>query len=664
MTAPALSTPLNTAVGVSGWLCQQLVDLLHQLVQQVEVHLRAPRRRTLSCSELAVLAATLQQVNHWLPAGHAVKQQVLKLGKLLPALLQAQEAPVQTKLLGHLYQVEQQLQADARISVGRHWLAMKPAPTTVSLQAVEWLCWQQQAAWLPPASATTGEPEVQLLNTWRVGIRSPAALGELLHKLQVLMRFGRSSSQQDCLADLAQRLSLACVQATLVSQQELLTCIEALWKLIEQHQCQALPEHACDDVELLQVLQADLSRYRSRIQHFLQQAKATQSPLLLPYSVLVLHYKLPWLLAAGGQAPLARLYHCWHQCLLLHWQYRLSLSPTLLDLLARTTQALELQQWQQLSLQKLAQWQLQLLRLWPTSPSHGVQRVALQRHSAAAEASVSLAAIPQLLASSFTALASCQAHWFVDAASLAPQLAALETELLLLEKGAAVVKVYAVESFCSLLLAQQHKIRADGATAEFPGPLLWRSYQHLLNLLDEAAAWQDPQLDMGLVDELQTWLQANSVTSGALMLREPEAGVPLSSAALAHRLHEFVKALALTVEQHLRFDVVVAAALSLTAMEPCENALKTFLRALILEQVNAKEKRRRALKPAATSIKVILASLHNGIQVEINEEGVEAVSGQQTLKRLRHKLPAQVQGLVCKHSLGQGRRFGFSIVVD
>lgn len=617
---------------------QQLMEALVGLLQQ-----RSSRARL--AGELALCSTRLWQLAQFLPASHPTRQQVSHLQKLLPALMQPQESAVQLRLLVPLWRLQQTLPAALpELAPWRGIAVARPAALTL---LTAW--WRSQP--LVP-SWPLQEVARQLALSARAGPLLPAAVALLLHRWQALLQFERDELQCQQSAVLLQRMAVVLLLPDIAGEDEARQCWQQLWMLAQQQPLPADDTIACDDLPLLQAVQTDLARHRCLLLPFLQQATTQQDAALLPPHIMMLHYRLPWLLHAAGQHGFARLAHLWQRCLLQHWQLRQPLAPALLAQLASLLDLLDLAAWRSLSPLRIANAMLALLREWPAPTVMAVASVSLSIGNAAAP--VPLTGVPELLARSFATLNQVDEHWFGNAAAFAQHAPVLAAELQLLEQGAAAVKVQAVERFCSLLLVLQHKAGQLRGDDDFPAQLLWRGHCHLLELLDEAAAWHYPQLDVALVDELQRWHQQGVHEP---LPPWPRDGAPagMTPEQLAQRLSLFVDKLAQTLEHPLRFSIAVAPALPAALLPLCETALQPLLRFLVVEQVQETSLRRQAHQPVATSLHLRLDPADDGVAVELREDGCARAPDHQALKRLRHKLPATVQRLLWRTPAGGGR---------
>ncbi len=626
-------------------LLQALATTMQQLLEALADLLRQRSNRSRLAAELAQCSTRLWQLAQFLPASHGMRQQVSHLHKLLPALIQPQETAVQIRLMVPLWRLQQAL--PAALPAMAPWRKVgNTHPAALALLAAWWRGQSMPAAMPLQAVAR------QLAEAARQTTLPPPAVAALLSRWLALQEFERDEPQRQCSAGLLQRVVLVLLMPDVVGASEARRC----WQLLSSHaQQQPLPADnavACDDLVLLQAVQTDLARHRCQVLPFLQQAVAQPGTALLSQPVLMLHYRLPWLLQAAGQHGLARLAHLWQRCLLQHWQLRQPLTPALLGQLETLLQALDMTVWRSLSPLQIASAMLQLLQQWPPANTAFVASVPLSTGNTAAP--VPLAGVPDLLAQSFTLLNRVREDWFSNAAMFVQQAPLLAAELHLLEQGAAAVKVQAVERFCSLLLALQHKAGQPRNAQEFPAQLLWRGHCHLIELLDEAAAWQDPQLDVGLVAELQAWQQQG--------VHEPLpawccAGTlaAMTTADLTKRLLLFVDKLAQTLEHPLRLAIVINPTVPATLLPLCETSLQPLLRFLAVEQLQETTLRRQAHQPMAIALELRLDLTDVGVAVELRAAGCTRAPDHQALKRLRHKLPPAVQRLLWRTLPGSGR---------
>jgi len=637
-------------------LLQRVAELLRQLVAGIEKVKQAHKPSALT-AELALASTGLHQLQQWLPPNHALHKQLVKLHKLLPALLQPQEPLATVRLLAAVYLLQQRLLFAVPVELAAY-RSHASAAAVVPLSQL-WR-WQQDTA--DNDTAAMIQPLLwsllhQLVQVARTPVLAVADVGILLLRMQALLEFGATAEESCAFSELAQAVSLALLRTCLPSQAEQVHCWQALWNFVQQRHNPAACAAVCHDLELLQTAQLELGRYRQQLHMFLQLARSRPAmPALLSYPVLLLHYRLPWILAAVGQHSLAQLCQLWCQCLLVHWQHRMPVSAGLQTLWSCIPAVLDLSQWPRLSAGQICRWHLQLLQAWPVLPARPVEQVVFVGVREGEDESVPLAGIPERLAREFGLLTEqVTAEWFADATSYAPHAAALTAQLLLLEQGAAALKILAIESFCSQLLALHQKVRSAPLEQSFPADLLWRAHQHLRDMLDEITAWQEPVPDAEIGTAIKQWLQSvPELQQLPLPLADP-------AAAMLARVQSFVDSFARSVEQPLRFSVELCQALPESQLLLCEEALIALLRFLVLEQVQNQPQRRQALKPVAATLLLKLESTEDGIAVEITEAGVEMPPDTKTLKRLRHKLPEAVQRLYCRTVPGRGRSFRFVI---
>ncbi len=657
-----MSMAMLAPVAAEPALIHSVATSLQQLVVGLERVLKVRKPRAGAAAELARVGSTLQQLQQWLPQGHGLQLQLVKLHKLLPALLQPQAPAATVRLLAAVYELQRSLQLVEPVDLAGY---KSSAAVTALVSLTQLWHWQQSVA-NTKADALV-QPLLSSLLQQLVAVArksAPAAteIGKLLLQMQTLLEFGDNAEQQSAFGELAQALSLAIMQPYLFNDDERIVCWRSLWRMSQrQHEPAAeQPAPVCHDLELLQVMQLELGRYRWQWQMFLQQvdARPAAEPVFLTYPLMLLHYRLPWMLAAAQQRGFAQLCQLWYQCLMVHWQHRLPLDKDLLLLWRELMAVLDLSQWFALSPTQTSRWHLQMLLLWPSPPTQPVEQVAFHgvREGGDEDEAIPLAGIPERMSRSFGILTEqVKREWFADAGVYALHAKALTTELHLLEQGAAAIKLPVIENFCSLLLALHQKARNVMPPQQFPAELLLRGHQHLRDLLDEVSAWQQSVPDMQLMNAIKQWLLASArPLSQAATAADP-------TTAMLERLHDFVALLASFVEQPLHFSVELTKALPASQLSLCEAALIALLRFMVLEQINNMPLRRQALKPLAATLVLKLEAVEDGIAVEITEAGVETAPDAQTLKRLRHKLPDTVQRLYCSTQPRRGRSFRFII---
>ncbi|HTQ98641.1 MAG TPA: hypothetical protein VMH83_01565 [Candidatus Acidoferrum sp.] len=592
-------------------------------------------------AELVCLNLRLRQLYQWLPLADAERGPLDKLQRLLPALLQPQAAAAQARLLAFVLQRVQALPSS-------RWVALR-SRATVSRAAQPLLVtlwqWQQQAQdqdTTEPTAFLLVEPYLnRLLLELAALARAPTAPADVVTVLSRLYALAAIAGLQPiAFAALLQRLSLALTIPALVTDDERRALWQALWRWPQGQPQPAPPLRECHDLELLQAVQHDLAGYRWQLQQFAQQTLAVhEAPL--PFAILLVFYRLPWIVAAAGNTALADYCHLWHHCLLGFWRSRLPLPPPALALLCQLPQLLELAQWPQWRADRLVLPHLQLLALAPSAAN-----------AAAAE-------LPELLSRAFGTLSQAQSAWFADADTLQTRSDTLMAELRQLERAAAALRLAAIENYASLLLALTAQALRSAGLHAWPAELLWQAYRHLLDLLDEAAAWQQPLPDQALVQALQLWLQQARHEAGAVREVAPDA----AQLPLGQRLQRFVEALAQTLDQPVHFNAAMPALPSVQAAV-CEAALQPVLREEVLAQLQARTQRRAAGQPRAITLQLQLVAMANGaVAIELNVDGIELPIEAATLKRLRYGLPSAVQRLEAGAVPGRGRQWRL-IVAD
>jgi hypothetical protein len=698
-------------------LIKQVQTEATTLLSETEAQLRAGKRSggsNLALTGMLQQQQSLQHLTQWLPTGHYCRTALSKLSKVVPALWQPQpNANVVVRLLSHCYATLYELQAESAAPLHAWCLQAltqwEQDVRTYAKPPTLDACWQL-GLWLqntrPAAASQSPSPSpfqsvdaLSLLQVqrWRQqwyeavhGKRVDVVQVSIDARLDAIAQLYRSHSrtqhiatvqllaneceavaallywiadphEQETFACLAQELLHSAMQATSASKAAV--CWQAWWRFRWLRKKQELAPAAFTqtaqsaDKALLYAGRVDLQRY----QQVLTQWNQTLNPQALTLSYALMHqqYLLPWILETLQLPSLACLYHSWHQCLQLYWLYQQPIVEPLRALLLGCATLLQasIEGRQQHVL--LLRLQLRLLRLWPMALVSPVPSVML---GVATSAHVTLSQVPLLIAKNLNVLTAIKAEWFESAAALAQQQPALIKELQFLERGAAAVKVYAVEKLSSLLLTLHHRLQKHATPADVPTHLLWLGHCHLLEILDEAAAWQVTTVNVEVEQAIQQWLLAEQSPN---QVRETAAATP-QAAALTGNLQRYIQQLSATLGLHVRFSLEVSTAIESAKESACEFSVQSVLRFILLEQANTLEQRRRQHKPAATSLAVKLSAMTSTtptrIQVTITEDGVDTMPSAKSLQHLQRKLLPHVSELTCQSVGAEGRCFLFVVV--
>lgn len=118
--------------------------------------------------------------------------------------------------------------------------------------------------------------------------------------------------------------------------------------------------------------------------------------------------------------------------------------------------------------------------------------------------------LPARLAQALRVIPQHAAQWFSSRHQLQAALPDLERDLLLLEQGAAALRLAPLERYCALLL-EVLQLLSGRSTLAFPGELLQQCHISLLHMLDRAAQWLEPAPEAGHMTRLQDWATAATV---------------------------------------------------------------------------------------------------------------------------------------------------------
>jgi hypothetical protein len=676
-------------------LATQLQQDATQLVARLQQELRHGRGSVNQQQWFNAALHTLVQISLWLPEHYYARVAVTKLNLVVPLLLRPQSATSLEKLLTHCQRLLQELDADPLATLRRwvlttftRWqqrerlLAMHPtlppcAPimywlhtvqsgttkaamaTTELAQLTQLQQWSQHWQQLEQGSAAQQvqqqiDKRLDSLLDW---LRQPAAVAEVAQanalaaqcqQILALLDWVQDSKQQQGFAQLALYLLAQALQQQDIRQAQHVPFWQAWWRFRWQRQITLWQHSTAVARPLLQAFAEDWQQYQHVLAELSQRSPqdALSMPSLQP--LVAHHYALPWSLAVVQQPQLSLLYHVWYRYLVLHSQYRQALTPRSWQLLQTSAALLAPERWATLAATEVLSQLLALLSTWPTVAQAPVQSVVLQRDGSG-HSEVAIAQVPLLLASKLQLLSALRPSVFATRATFAAQQQALMAELRFLERGSAAVRVYPIERLCILLLELYQAVAQQADAAEFPGALLWQVHVHLLDLLDEAAAWQDPQLNSAVLQLAQAWLASQHSST--------QANTSAAQTALAMRWQTYVQQLALTLELTVRFSVECQAPLSPLCERACELSVQQLLRLILLEHAAALEQRRLQHKPSALSVQVNMRQLAMGVQLCLEDDGSQAVPSAKALQRLQRKLPSEVVSLQCLPLPLEGRRF-------
>jgi hypothetical protein len=263
-----------------------------------------------------------------------------------------------------------------------------------------------------------------------------------------------------------------------------------------------------------------------------------------------------------------------------------------------------------------------------------------------------LDAVPEVLASAFAKLVSAT----FDATPESETWSRLASEVRLLERGAAAMKVQPLEQLCTALLGMYEAFA--GAEAMLPLPLVRRAHAALIDMLDRSAAWQQVEP----VPELVAALTA--CQREAEGCREPDPGqnaVALTAECLRQDVLEFIGTLSAALDRPVRLQLESSGVL-LDPMSAAAvmSALKPLVRYLLLDPGVDARSRRQLHKPRVSTLAITLRG-PEPLVVMVGEDSREELVAPAELERLRKRLPDAAGALVCEARAGIGRCFTFTL---
>jgi len=552
-----------------------------------------------------------------------------------------------------------------------------PAPVTGS--AGHWqalLDWQLTLARaeaagqarLPPSATTLLEP------CWQRRLEAVAGLCRVSDwSLDYFCRSGLASLLRQC-----RQLARFCAAETALSRLRLLQLL-----LLEVHLAGTAPaptwrqDYACTLVALLQppLAAVDLPSIPTRPlpSDLAPAAPAVSEALVLELGywqrslaaalagmdcpslcdsavVLPLLYKPGWLLAAAGETGAAQLFRSAWQLLAQYWRRAQALPApvrAVLAPLAAQTGA----SWLQLTPLRVEQWQDCLLQQWPAEEP----QLAVALPAGTGMQQLPLAAVPALLATSLRSLTAITPEWFNSATVQPAVLAALQADLVLLEQGAAALKVEALENWCALLRD------CHACAGTIPAALLGQAHAQLVVLLDQAAAWQEARPDPQLLQALQAALATARQLPAALAEAAPGLVPALErelERALERELQDYLQQLAVVLEKPTRLELSCAG--PLPGEQQCRllvAVLKPLLRFLLLDAASDVAARRAQRKTRITRLSVKVQGTAEGLALEAGDDCQVRLPDAASLRRLQRALPAEAGVLSCESSGVAGRSF-------
>lgn len=397
-----------------------------------------------------------------------------------------------------------------------------------------------------------------------------------------------------------------------------------------------------------------------------QQHKGSAGYVLVNENMLLISYKLSWVLQAYACHGLANLNTALYQLYLQCWSLRIPLPAEVLPV-AQSFNELLLEQ-AEAALPKNSEAELmvlirRLLACWPQAQTDTTLMLTPGVSAVNASGTLSLEQVPQYLSSAFSALLAVSARHFETQNFPDINDQDIQNELRLLERGAAVFKLDAMERACTVMLDIYQVLELFKAGylpgLILPGALLWQAHQQLIGMLDQAAAWLEPVSRPLLISALTDWLaQADACIAHE---SKPHSGMnTVQSLVLA--LTTLVRQMSILLGRSLRLKVSLADELPGCLLQELVLILSEVLKWLLLQAGSDMETRREKHKPLALNIQVTVAALTaQYFQLEVSDDSCANLPGPKQIHRLRKKTGAALQNLKCTVQAGEGRLLCFSL---
>ena len=284
----------------------------------------------------------------------------------------------------------------------------------------------------------------------------------------------------------------------------------------------------------------------------------------------------------------------------------------------------------------------ELAEIWPPAHQSADLQVPLAGDGGSSAGSIRLAAIPTLLSRRLPTLNAARQAWFARQEEFAPHQLALQSELMMLERGAAAFKVRGIERLCGRLLELLMLLDLQGTLARFPGALLWRAHCHLLHLLDAAAAWWEAAPDQELLQALQD-------RSRQLLPAPPPANRVAEPAALGEdeawhevrrQLLGYVQSFSSLLDIQMRLEISGdGATWPVERLWRLQAALMPLLRYLLLEFSLALEQRRALRLPTTGCLWLCLQrDAEGGPQAQLRDDSAHQAPGAVQWQQLQHRV--------------------------
>lgn len=524
--------------------------------------------------------------------------------------------------LGHLFLWQQQLELPA--AGAESWASTAQNVLVPFMQGARERCAKLCAA-----------------SDWSLDYYCLSGLARSLWQLRGMALVAGNSSAAEALA----LLDDACLDLHLAGKQPDAQCLQAwlarLFADTPATRAEGLaPAAAETDPALRSLYAGELGLYQTRLGTELQPAPGPVSA-----DLITLLYKAAWVFTAVGKQAWARLCHCAYRLVQQFWRTRRPLPPASHAVLWHMTRELGAE----LPPTQLRSWRQALVQDWPGWAGDGKRPIALRASAAPA---VPLDAVPLLLSGSFATLVRVPAE---PCAATPEHCRQLLQELVLLEQGAAAMKVWPLEQLCTALITVYETYLREAAG--LPEPLLAQAHRQLVCMLDQSAAWQEAQGDATVLQALEDWLAQQSCC------REPACGSATSGDAAGERwlrseLLAFLGTLAAVLERPVRLRLDTGGVcLDGARLAQVLECLKPLVKFMLLDRSVDARARQAMHKPRVSTLTVGLRATSATLILSAAEDSHEDTLPPAEVQRLQRRLPKAAGALVCESRAGQGRCF-------
>lgn len=243
----------------------------------------------------------------------------------------------------------------------------------------------------------------------------------------------------------------------------------------------------------------------SALRQWLQES-ATDDGLAVNEALLFESLRLAWVLEAQGQPLLAGLLRVFHELCSAYWYRCLPLPLTLQAVVRELLEACGTGT-EPVEPLCVAGWLSELLAGWPPEAQLALPAsVQVRDAEGRLLPPCRLEDLPARLAEALGLVPEAGAAWYLGPEQWQAQAPELERDLILIEQGAAALRLSALERYCALLL-EVRQLLSCAVNLPFPAGLLRQCHEALLAQLDRAAQWLEPRPAEAHVAAVQDWAQ-------------------------------------------------------------------------------------------------------------------------------------------------------------